>query len=206
MKVKAPHPAAFVHTPGAHRVPLTLLAATVAPPEGSEWASLEEMAAELGEDPVEGRIVAELDDQWRAAGGRFRGAIRVVDGAISNGCHRFGALWRLGADTVDVWVADDDHPDPTWADPKPAWEVTVRLTDGAFTDDDENFDRAVCAARSFPLANGWVDGDVAYARGAELSVSLYCDTGRAHLLGDAVVARLATFGVAVELVSVTRDD
>jgi hypothetical protein len=186
---------------GAHQVDLDTFVARVAPP--GQYRDFDEMLATLAGDPFENEVVEGLVAEL-AEHGRFRSPIRVNDGSLANGCHRFAAAVRSGSTLLDVWVVDDDHPDPEWVDAVPMVELTVRV---AGDDVSALFDLFVNASRSFRLtADVWVEGEGQSGCGNEFQVWLYVDAAHADAAVAAVLARLADAGVEAELLGARLTD
>ena len=189
----------FITTLGPHRVPLREFTSAVAPLE--PYSSLDHMAAVLCADPVDGAIVAELAAQHLRDGG-FQNPVRVVDGVLANGCHRYSALRSIGADWIDLWIADDEHPDPQWIAPVPCTEITLRYWDQDARPRalDDLVDVVSSAARSFPTEDRWTNADVvSFASGGVFRVVLYCSVEEAPAATVVMIERLALHGVGGEL-------
>jgi hypothetical protein len=190
--------------PGAHRVPRAWFEAHVRPIE--PYDSLDAMARELCDDPLERDVIDALTVELAAAGA-FREPLRVSDGVLVNGCHRFAAHVLAGSDHVDIWVSTDDCPDPYGAHHE-AWEMTFRawpperLVEGSGA---EPADELFGVLRSFPVAPGWVDCDFMGVRGdapAEVSVLYYLSAVTPERAAGAALERLGRHGWRGELVTI----
>lgn len=190
---------------GAHRVPLEVFCAEIRPLGWyRDWDHvLDVMCA----DRHERRIIDNLADEL-AANGAFRHRLRVEDGKLSNGFHRFCATVLAAAaegaeGAVDVWVVDDDHPDPTWADDYPVCALSFRLTAPQLSTDERD-DAFFSLSRSVRLdAHTWAEADAVGASCDIYTVEyMGLDTTRARDLNNAVTAVLADAGIDAELVTV----
>ncbi|MHB1139837.1 MAG: hypothetical protein ACYC2O_12850 [Microthrixaceae bacterium] len=189
----------FITTLGPHRVRLGEFTAAVAPLD--TYSSLDEMATVLCADPVDGAIVAELAAQHVRDGG-FQYPVRVVDGVLANGCHRYSALRSIDADWIDLWIADDEHPDPQWVAPVPCTRISFRYWDqnARPRDLDDLVDVVSSAAGSFPTEDRWMNADVvSFSSGDVLHVVLYCSLAEAPAATVVMIERLALHGVGSEL-------
>lgn len=195
----------WVGVPGGHTVALEEFVAHVAPP--AQYPSLEVLAAELAAHPGDGRVVAELAREL-ARDGTFRRPLRVEDGSLANGCHRFAAAWEARVDRVGVWVVLGDGP----AEPAPhssdVLEVSFTvagLPDGLAGDDVE--DLLFSVGRSFPVGDHqWAEADVASCVGGVWSFPFFDDGFDPEVLGGLLTARLAAHGMAIEVCSVERSE
>jgi hypothetical protein len=147
-------------SPGLHHVTMEDFSKSVAPPNMwiKTYSSLGDMCTSLLQSPIESIVIADLTNELRRDG-RFAEPLRVEDGALSDGCHRFTALYATSTKSFDIWVASPDEKIYTRA--APPVEVTFRVTgDERYNDDFDEFTfNAMIAACSLPTPRGWLHSD-----------------------------------------------
>ena len=178
---------------GEHDLSWSAFHALVRPPEF--YASFEEMRSRLEADPVEAALISDLEGEL-ARHGRFRSRLRIEDGELANGCHRYCALARRAATTFEVLV-DEWGPSA----PYTAWaRFSVEAPE---TMSDETVENALLAGRSLAVGDEWVECDVMSGGAREVTYAWYADEVLAGRAVPLVIARLGRLGLRATLLDIS---
>lgn len=189
--------------PGWNTVTVDDFEAAVAPI--GWYGSLSHMAGVLLADPWEKAVIWDLVSVLESDG-RFRYPIRVEDGELGNGCHRFVATLLAGGRWIDCWVVDADHPDPGWARLDNTIEISFRVTPRVPMSADDCFDVLHSTVRSFPLDNDtWAETDSFSSSNGVYEVAYYLPAHETARMCDALVTRLAAANIDVTICSVVNE-
>jgi hypothetical protein len=186
------------YSPGAHTVSMEEFRQNFGPLP--DYASLDEMVTELAASDVDLRITEDLVSQLYEYGA-FRTPIRVEEGVISNGCHRFCALVAAGAQEISIWVVQDGvYEQQEHTETDVVLEIENDITSEEAWESLTSY--ALIAARSLPLGEFWLESDGAGLSGRELTYTYYADVEAARRALPTIVARLAEFEVMVRVLRV----
>ena len=172
-----------------------------------DWADL---ATELVRDPVERAViddlVLELDRD-----GTFRDPLRIEDGVLTDGCHRYAALELFTSACsspcrdvlVPCWVVSATTPFPgahTGHDPATELRFVARplaaSRRSSARDADECQELALWATRSLPVGDHWLESDGGAITCGVVSIWYYGDRAAVTAALPSIAARLARFGLA----------
>jgi len=176
---------ATTYRPRTRRMAVAEILAEVATPTGETWP---ELLAALRADPYEAPTIAALADALRRDG-EFREPLVVLDGVLSNGCHRLAAALDAGAEFLTVTTADRPAA--------PVIEVEVALSLSGAGSLDGALDALFGTLHSFPLdENTWVEADVLTVCAGVLNGTWRCPHDRRDDLVAALEQRLAAVRVS----------
>lgn len=195
----------FTARGGGHLVHIDEFFASVAPLDWyRDWSHALDT---LCSDRLERRIVDTLAGELTTHG-RFREPVRVTDSELANGYHRLCAtVVATAAGTWDghleVWVEDDEHPDPAWDDNTEILEFDYQLDSSANLTHDDICDVFFSAARSLRIdAHTWAEADCAgFSRGRWTISYLGLGLERARDVNNAVTVVLGNEGVTATLLN-----
>jgi hypothetical protein len=164
--------------------------------------SLEDVVRDLLDDPAETAVVADLLVELKRHG-TFHTPLRIEDGVLVNGHHRFTALVVSGAALYPVDVDQENHETENGT----TVVLEVRPDEGYGHDHDSFMNAALCSARSLPVPGGWVESDGGgMTRSSDgidsVHYTYYEDFDTATAAVPLIIERLARFGVVATLVSV----